>query len=412
MTRRNLGTIHVGALLVSASYGVAFLLGSGEMALHCGMAGSLYAISTALGMLILAVAAPNIWRGRELIWEVFGKQYGPVVRKLVVVLSLLWMSGVLAAQIHGGIAVLVAAGCPVKIAQTVIAIALLMMSSVGLEIAASLFAVCLLGSNLALWHALVGLYGLPLYLHAWPSFIGALHVASAAESITTVVAIGFLVITGSDYQQFVIAARRPADAWRGCLLAGIFLMVTGFLPAATVVAALQAGQLSGLTDTASVIPWIMLRTGGTMGSLCIGVILLSALGSGAAVTRAMVCAWQGLRPVTRRSRFKWEIVIILIGCAVATDGQAIISTIVSLNIVYVSAVGLLFVLHETEQCVPPRCATLMMLSGAASSMAIEAIHWTGIATVPGWLPLPAGLVASGCALFAWQFVQFRRRVRS
>ncbi|MCP3727086.1 hypothetical protein M3I53_28835 [Paraburkholderia sp. CNPSo 3272] len=75
-----------------------------------------------------------------------------------------------------------------------------------------------------------------------------------------IAAVGFLVITGSDYQQFVIVARRPRDAWLGCVLASLFLMATGFLPAATVVAALHAGKLSGLTDTASAIPWIMLQT--------------------------------------------------------------------------------------------------------------------------------------------------------
>src|SRR5438094_10197620 len=83
MAQRDLGAVHVAALLVSASYGVAFLLGSGEMAVHAGLAGSLYAIVTSLGMLALGLAAPTLWRGRELIWDVFGERYGPAVRKLV-----------------------------------------------------------------------------------------------------------------------------------------------------------------------------------------------------------------------------------------------------------------------------------------------------------------------------------------
>ncbi|PMS32649.1 SSS family solute:Na+ symporter [Trinickia symbiotica] len=412
MAQRNLGAVHVAALLVSASYGVAFLLGSGEMAVHAGMAGSLYAIVTALGMLALALAAPTLWRGRELIWDVFGECYGPAVRKLVALLSLVWMSGVLAAQIHGGIAVLVAAGLPATHALAVIAAALLVMSSVELGMAAMLFAFCLLGTNIALLHALIQSNGLSVYLHAWPSFVHGIGNAPPAETVVTIAAIGFLVVTGSDYQQFVIAARRPRDAWLGCALASVFLMVTGFLPAATVVAAFHAGRLFGLTDAASAVPWIMLQTGGGMGLFCIGVILLAALGSGTAVTRAMACALEGLRPVAGRHRHAPRILIIAMGCAIASDGQAIVSTIISLNVVYVAAIGLLFVLHETGRQVAPRCAPVMMLSGAVSSLLVSAMSLSGVGNLPAWLPLPTGIVASACVLIGWHFVPLLRRVRS
>ncbi|PRX92089.1 sodium:solute symporter [Paraburkholderia sp. BL25I1N1] len=412
MVQRSLGAAHVGALLVSASYGVAFLLGSGEMAVHAGMAGSLYAIMTALGMLALAVAAPTLWRGGELIWDVFGQRYGPVVRKLVALLSLVWMSGVLAAQIHGGIAVLVTVGLPAAHALAVTAAALLVMSSVELGIAAMLFVFCLLGTNIALLHALIQSNGLSVYLHALPSFFHGIRKAPPAETVVNIIAIAFLVVTGSDYQQFVIEARRPRDAWLGCLLASVFLITTGFLPAATVVAALHAGKLFGLTDAASVVPSIMLQTGGPMGLFSIGVILLAALGSGTAIARAMACALESLRPVDGRYGHAPRILIIAVGCAIATDGQAIVSTIVSLNIVYVAAIGVMFVLHETGRQVAPRCAPLMMLSGAGVSLLVTAMTLSGIGNLPAWLPLPAGLAASACVLIGWQFVPLVRRIRS
>lgn len=412
MTQRKLGAVGVGALLVSASYGVAFLLGSGEMAVHAGMAGSLYAIVTALGMLALALAAPTLWRTRELIWDVFGERYGTVVRKLVALLSLVWMSGVLAAQIHGGIAVLVAMGLPAAHALAVIAAGLLVMSSIELGMAAIVFVICLLATNVALVHALISSNGLPVYLHAWPSFVSDMRGAPRAETLVTIAAVGFLVITGSDYQQFVIAARRPRDAWLGCVLAGLFLIATGFLPAATVVATLHAGKLFGLTDAASAIPSIILQTGGPIGPLCIGVILLAALGSGTAIIRAMACAMGGLVRCNGHHDHWRRILIIAIGSAIATDGHAIVSTIVSLNVVYVAAVGLLFILHETGQQVPPRCAAMMLLAGAGVSLLVAAIHWAGLADVAGWLPLPAGLFASACMLFARHITLSVRRVRS
>lgn len=412
MLQRNLGALHVAALLVSASYGVAFLLGSGEMALHKGMAGSLYAIVTALGMLALALAAPTLWRGRELIWDVLGERYGPAVRKLVALLSLVWMSGVLAAQIHGGIAVLVAVGLPATHALAVIAVALLVMSSIELGIAATLFACSLLAMNMALVHALVASHGLNVYLHAWPSFMQQTCAAPRAETLVTVAAVGFLVITGSDYQQFVVSARRARDARLGCVLASVFLMVTGFLPAATIVAALHAGKLVGLTDAASAIPWIMLQTGRSIGLVCIGVILLSALGSATAITRAMSSALERLHAGDGRHGYASRLLIIAIGCAIATDGQAIVSTIVSLNIVYVAAVGLLFIVHESGRQVAPRCASAMLLSGAIVSLLVYAMNWTNIGNLPGWLPLPAGLLASACVPVAWQFAPRRDRARS
>ncbi|TCG07872.1 sodium:solute symporter [Paraburkholderia steynii] len=412
MTQRKLGAVGVGALLVSASYGVAFLLGSGEMAVHAGMAGSLYAIVTALGMLALAFAAPALWRTRELIWDAFGERYGPVVRKLVALLSLVWMSGVLAAQIHGGTAVLVAMGLPATHALAIIAAGLLVMSSIELGMAATVFVICLLATNITLAHALISSNGLLVYLHAWPSFASEMRGAPRAETLMTIVAVGFMVITGSDYQQFVIAARRPRDAWLGCVLAGLFLMAAGFLPAATVVAALHAGKLFGLTDAASAIPQIILQTSGQIGPLCLGLILLAALGSGSAIARAMACAMEGLLRGDGHGGYRRHILIIAIGAAIATDGQAIVSTIVSLNVVYVAAVGLLFILHETGQQVTPRCAAMMLLAGAGVSLLVAAIHWTSFADVASWLPLPAGLFASACMLLTRQITLGIKRVRS
>ena len=42
---RALGSLQVAALLVSASYGIGFLFGSGELALSHGMAGSIYGVA-------------------------------------------------------------------------------------------------------------------------------------------------------------------------------------------------------------------------------------------------------------------------------------------------------------------------------------------------------------------------------
>ena len=103
---RALGSLQVAALLVSASYGIGFLFGSGELALSHGMAGSIYGVATGFGMLVLAVFARQLWATGLPVWDLFGRAYGRQLQGVVALLSLIWMSGVLAAQIQGGVAVL------------------------------------------------------------------------------------------------------------------------------------------------------------------------------------------------------------------------------------------------------------------------------------------------------------------
>ncbi|WP_395065401.1 sodium:solute symporter [Paraburkholderia silvatlantica] len=406
------GAIRVAALLVSASCGIAFLLGSGEMAVRSGMAGSLYAIVTAFGMLALALIAQKLWLAGKPIWESLGNQYGQTVRRTVAILSVTWMSGVLAAQIHGSVAVLSTAGITRYHSVQGTAAALLVFSSVDLGVAALFFAVSLLATNLILLHALVTSGGLPIYLHAWPSFVGAIQAASPVETATVVVTIGFLVVTGSDYQQFVIAARRPLDALLGCILAGVFLLVVGFLPAATIVAVLHGGRLSNLTDYASAIPLIMLHASGRAGPICLGVIVLAALGSGTALTRAMSSALMDLHPVTSRHAIACRLVIVATCSAIAIDGQPIVATITSLNMIYISAVGILYVLTQTNRQVQQGCASSMMICGAVASLITTVFFWTHIVDVPDCAPLATGLFASAFPLLMTSVGKHWRRVRS
>ncbi|MFM0229706.1 hypothetical protein [Paraburkholderia sediminicola] len=54
MVERMLNTAQLASMLVSTSCGIGFLLGTGELTQHQGMAGSLYAIATTLGLFVLA----------------------------------------------------------------------------------------------------------------------------------------------------------------------------------------------------------------------------------------------------------------------------------------------------------------------------------------------------------------------
>ena len=216
VTTRTLGALQVAALLVSASYGIGFLFGSGEMALSHGMAGGLYGVATALGMLALATFAGRLWKLGVPVWELFGQAFGQPIQRAVALLSLVWMSGVLAAQIAGAVAIAQVMGLPAYFSHALVLALILGASRLDLRVASRLFAACLLASALVLLYALAEAGGLALYAQAAPLFVRDLGGFSPARLVSIVLAVGLLVCLGADYHQFVLAARRPPDAppWR------------------------------------------------------------------------------------------------------------------------------------------------------------------------------------------------------
>ncbi len=88
MFDRTLKTFQVASLLVSTSCGTGFLLGNGELALHGGMMGCLYAIASALGLVALAACARGLSTTRQSIWTRLDQIYGTSVGRAVALLSL------------------------------------------------------------------------------------------------------------------------------------------------------------------------------------------------------------------------------------------------------------------------------------------------------------------------------------
>ncbi|MBL8303560.1 MAG: hypothetical protein JNM26_12405, partial [Ideonella sp.] len=70
-----------------------------------GIAGAIYGVATGLGMVAMAAFAGRLWLAGRAVWDLLGDRSGDRVRRLVALLSIVWMAGVLAAQIHGAVAV-------------------------------------------------------------------------------------------------------------------------------------------------------------------------------------------------------------------------------------------------------------------------------------------------------------------
>ncbi len=344
MTTRTLGALQVAALLVSASYGIGFLLGSGEYALRYGMAGAIYGVATGLGMIAMAALAGRLWLAGRAVWDLLGDRSGDRVRRLVALLSIVWMAGVLAAQIHGAVAVVRLLGAGPMAAHAV-AIALIFAASrFELRAASLVFAGCLAASAVVLLYALVHSGGFELYAHSLPVFAQDLPSLGAAQAFTIAIGVGLLVCTGADYHQFVLAARGPGAAVRGCLLAGVSLLLLAFLPPAVVLSAIAQPSWPGVADAKQVVPQALSLAAAELaaaaGPVMLGVLGMAALGSGAAVLRAMVSALEAARP--RRASVS-PIVLAAITMAVAAaltaTGLPIVDTMVSVNVVYIASVG-------------------------------------------------------------------------
>lgn len=395
----------VATLLVSASYGIGFLFGSGEVALAWGMAGSLYAMVTALGIAWLAFTAPALWRKGMQIWQVLGAAYGAKVSTLVAMLSVVWMSGVLAAQIHGGVAVVTLMGLPTLPAYALMLSLIFVASRLALAHAARVFAMCLAASSLLLLYALLSVDGLPVLMRALPLFASDLPRVPGVRLWAVFLAIAPLVVTGADYQQFVMEAKSSRAAVTGCLMAAGFLFLFGFVPAAVVVAYQNSPGAMQPNVGNQIMPFIMSgvaqKLAAGYGWVVLAVLLTAALGSAAAIVRAMTSAMQSALGRERPS-VAIHLSMVLLGGMIASRGQAIVDTMVALNMVYLGAIGVVFVALFTPWHIPPRCAWWAMQAGWTASTVAYLFGWAGLTA---WdadvLSLVTGVLASLVTLLGY-----------
>ncbi|MGH2414745.1 MAG: hypothetical protein ACRDEA_13870, partial [Microcystaceae cyanobacterium] len=109
---RNLGIFSVATLLVSAHYGLGFLLGTAEKAQTLGVIGSLYAVSIGLGTFAVLALAKFYWTQIQQIWTLLGNRYGKAVKVGIGFMSWTSLIGIEAVQIIAGASILAVVGIP------------------------------------------------------------------------------------------------------------------------------------------------------------------------------------------------------------------------------------------------------------------------------------------------------------
>lgn len=396
MAEQKLNVAQVAGMLVSTSCGVGFLLGTGELALHQGMAACLYPIATALGLTALALCSRLLWASGQSVWTWFDRLYGPSVSRSVALLSLVWMTGVLGAQVRGGAALLVLAGLPRTSAYLIIDVVLIGLSVMRLSWLSVGLAICMLACNTMLVGSLIETRGIDVWLHAPVRFVNTLPQLMPVHTGFAMISIVLMVVCGADYQQFLIAARTPSTASVGCILAAGIVLAIGFLPASAVIAASAAGHLEHLTDPVQVIPVVIIHTlsgyaASTARTVVIAMLTSTALGAGSAILRAMSDATTTLGPRTGTRPIWSRVLPVLFSSLVAAREQSLIGMMVDLNVVYITAVGPLLGLTLLNAHVSNKTANATIIAGCTVAMACYLIRWTGLVAIPEVIALPFAL---------------------
>lgn len=399
MRERTLNAVQVAILLVSTSCGIGFLLGTGELALHQGMAGSLYAIATSVGLTALALCARRLWTGGKSVWDWSDRLYGAAVRRSVALLSIIWMTGVLAAQIRGGSSILALTGLPSTPSLLLVDGLLICLSLLRLSWLAVGFAICMLGCGSILVRSLFETHGLRVWLHAPAQFMAALHPIAPTHTEFIISSVVVMVICGADYQQFVLAARAPAAARIGCLLAAALVFVIGFLPASAVIAASRAWRLEHVADPIQIVPIVLMHTLSSYSvtaarCFVITVLVTTALGAGGSILRAMTDAAATFSPTFTIQPMWSRALPIALASFVAIRGQSLIDMMVDLNMVYIAAVGPLLILWQLRTRVSNAVANVAMATGCGIALSCYLMRWMGMTAISDAAPILFALPTS------------------
>ncbi|MBW4498704.1 MAG: hypothetical protein KME57_03750 [Scytonema hyalinum WJT4-NPBG1] len=371
---RRLDTFSLAALLVSAHYGLGFLLGTAEKSLTLGTAGSLYAVSLGLGTIALLGLAKFYWTQTEQIWTLLGSAYGDRVKVFVGLMSWSSLIGIEAVQLISGAFILKVFGIPTLPTMVVLAILFATISLLPTEKAGWILRGLLVLNFLALLYGLWVLHAFGDYLRSpfgglalRASPLTALGIAqspidaNSVQHMSLPSAVGvslstiLLVLIDMKYQQFLVQAKDVQSLYKGCTLAAIILLLLAFLPSTLVVAAHNAGILPAGIDGKETLPFILSWIGGgsqkPLGIALIVSLLVPALGIGSSILRVQskTVLDFNILPASVWSRVLVTAANALFGLAVAFKGGEIVNLIVSFYAAYVGAVFVPFVAYLLAQ---------------------------------------------------------------
>jgi solute:Na+ symporter, SSS family len=409
MNDRSLSAANVAVLLVSASYGIGFVFGTGELARSIHMASSLYAVATAIGMLCLAFFAAAFWRMGAPVWAIFRAKHLHLERG-VAILSSLWLLGIFAVQLQGAAAVLRVNWQLEHMQYPLVGLLVWTLSQIRPGKLGILFSIFLAAASLSLCVVIFNANGLDIYAQSLSSLVKDTQTHLPLKHVAVIVLSTIaLVILGADYQQFVVLARSSRAAVVGCLLAAAVVLLISTLPATAVLAAIRQGQLPEAISAKESIPYLVaLPFGGRdvmLGKWVLVGLFAAALGSSATIAMAASQATKRALHWDRLSERAVSILVVLAGIAVAQAGISMIGLIVSLNTLFLTTITVPMLATLTDYGSGRICTLAMAASfaGGLLSMILLNSLFGEEASIYG------AAVGIGCGVLVFLGWEFQRR---
>ena len=378
---RNLGIVSLTTLLISAHYGLGFVLGTAEKSFTGGPAGSLYAVAVGLGMIALSLFARFYWSRIDPLWTLLGDHYGQPVKIGIGLMSWASLIGIAAVQIISAAAIVGITGLPEVSTMLGITGLLCLLSLLPIERVSWLLRGLLLLNIVVLISALWQLdqgkaYGQAM-LDFWPSISHGLSTEAIGIALSTVL----LVLIDMKCQQFVVRSQSLALARWSCILSGLILVALAFLPAAVVMAAQQAEVAPTEVAGKAIIPYVLSWFGGgahkPLGIVYVSSLALPALGLGSNILRIQNKASLDIAKLndTYQNQIGFSCLNAFLALGIALKGGEIVGLIIDFYAAYLSAVWVPFVAYLLEQAkiITFSIASVrlaLIVGGAAALMAL------------------------------------------
>ncbi|MDJ0689513.1 MAG: hypothetical protein QNJ41_13485 [Xenococcaceae cyanobacterium MO_188.B32] len=346
-----LGIFSLATLLVSAHYGLGFLLGTAEQARHQGIQGSLYAISIGLGFLALLILAKFYWQQVEPIWTLLGNRYGKSVKVGVGLMSWMSLIGIEAVQIIAGAAILAVVGIPKITSMLILALLFCLLSLLPVEKLSWVLRGLLLLNILVLIYSLWALQGLSVMARAPVEFLTSLPQIAPGDVIGIIFCTIMLVAIDMKCQQYLVRAKDVGTAIWSCFLTAVTLIALALLAGTMAIAAHQAGILPPNLDDKETIPYILAWvSGGTerfLGIVAIATLAVPALGLGSSVLRVQTRTFFDLEilPFWLSQRILVAAINVLLALTIAIRGGEIVGLILLFYAAYLSAAWIPFIAY-------------------------------------------------------------------
>ena len=283
---RRLGLLLTAGALAATHFGGGMVMGGGEYGFIHGLSGAWYGISCGVGLMFLAFLTASKFRNLSLftVPDYLEQRYkSKTVRALGALLSLIALTGILAAQVlaaRGALAILGITGNTGTIVATIIFIVYTALGGLWAATITDFIQVIIAGVGVIVASTLIlgnsgGFSGLQQMIQTSqqaidPGYFNVFGMAFKSIIWLLVPTIMYTLI-GQDFYQRLFAAKDGITAKRASLIGGIFLIIISFFPVIIGIGA--KAYFPELTDGSLAVPTIVKE----MFPIGVGAIVLAAL---------------------------------------------------------------------------------------------------------------------------------------